>query len=516
MIEFPVLEQQNGHISLKIQVKQDLLLDISEFGLRAASNHPTEVAYSDQSAQHQYILSISGPDLCLYENHLDLADSTEIVLTELLKVKFPLCLRGDKQQTFPISNRNFFSYDGTENVEYFSADGLDYEEVRIANILQIWNVFNFSYAYLDMNREEHERLLYETLFDALEDQDTEDYRKTVWKMLRVYQDGHIFLQFPSAIEERNSFSIPVEVTKIGDSFYIKDIYDSSYHDFLAVGDEIVTINGVATEDVFQDHLSYVSGSIQNRQSRALDRLLSGQENSKLVLGLKRVDHGNSLDTVRLVRNQNMTSYLEGHSGYLQRENGYIDPNLYYFDLSRNPFDAALLNEVAANCDNIIFDLRGYIVDPDFQNIVSNIAQQDISTSHIFIPEIIKPDSIRWVAQPGFYTSYNTALSRSNLFFLTSGTTQSAPETLLDLVKSFCIGTIVGEATSGANGNMNFLELPGEMLVTFSGYKVLNSDGTAHHNIGVQPDYPVEFTVQHITDREDPYITKVRELISESK
>ncbi|WP_164112580.1 MULTISPECIES: S41 family peptidase [Sphingobacterium] len=98
-------------------------------------------------------------------------------------------------------------------------------------------------------------------------------------------------------------------------------------------------------------------------------------------------------------------------------------------------------------------------------------------------------------------------------FTVSESTQSAPETFLDAIKYWKVGTLIGKHTSGANGNINYQYLPGGIMVTFSGIKVINSDGTKHHLDGITPDYEVDYTLNDVLQKRDPFIEKALEIIT---
>jgi C-terminal processing protease CtpA/Prc len=58
-----------------------------------------------------------------------------------------------------------------------------------------------------------------------------------------------------------------------------------------------------------------------------------------------------------------------------------------------------------------------------------------------------------------------------------------------------LGTIVGGATAGTNGNIATFTTPGGFTVRFTGMRVTRHDGRSpHHLLGVQPDVKVAPTL----------------------
>ena len=58
-----------------------------------------------------------------------------------------------------------------------------------------------------------------------------------------------------------------------------------------------------------------------------------------------------------------------------------------------------------------------------------------------------------------------------------------------------LGTIVGSATAGANGNVVVFVVPGGFRIGFTGMRVTGHDGQApHHLVGIKPDIPIAPTI----------------------
>jgi C-terminal processing protease CtpA/Prc len=54
---------------------------------------------------------------------------------------------------------------------------------------------------------------------------------------------------------------------------------------------------------------------------------------------------------------------------------------------------------------------------------------------------------------------------------------------------------VGQPTTGANGDLSAMRLPGGILVTFSGQDIRWPDGRQLQRVGLQPDFSVAPTIQ---------------------
>jgi hypothetical protein len=54
-----------------------------------------------------------------------------------------------------------------------------------------------------------------------------------------------------------------------------------------------------------------------------------------------------------------------------------------------------------------------------------------------------------------------------------------------------LGILVGDSIAGTNGNVNYIPHIGGYSIMWTGMKVLKHDGSQHHFIGFEPDYPVK-------------------------
>jgi C-terminal processing protease CtpA/Prc len=93
------------------------------------------------------------------------------------------------------------------------------------------------------------------------------------------------------------------------------------------------------------------------------------------------------------------------------------------------------------------------------------------------------------------------------------------ERLISQAEDFCIFlknakrcTFVGTPTTGADGTITFISLPGGGQVSFSGEEVRYPDGSPFQRIGVLPDVNVSPTVNGIRAGRDEVLEKGVEVL----
>jgi hypothetical protein len=72
-------------------------------------------------------------------------------------------------------------------------------------------------------------------------------------------------------------------------------------------------------------------------------------------------------------------------------------------------------------------------------------------------------------------------------------------------------TFVGSSTSGANGNVTDVAVPGGHFITFTGMDVRHGDGRQLQRVGIVPHVPVPRTVANIAAGVDEVLEKALEL-----
>jgi C-terminal processing protease CtpA/Prc len=95
----------------------------------------------------------------------------------------------------------------------------------------------------------------------------------------------------------------------------------------------------------------------------------------------------------------------------------------------------------------------------------------------------------------------------NVVFLTDERALSAAETFMGIVEAHKLGPIVGSPTAGTNGNVDPFVLPGGVLVSWTGMKVLKHDGSRHHGVGILPTVPASRTLAGVSARRDEVLEK---------
>jgi carboxyl-terminal processing protease len=112
-------------------------------------------------------------------------------------------------------------------------------------------------------------------------------------------------------------------------------------------------------------------------------------------------------------------------------------------------------------------------------------------------------------------SYRGLVTDMPLVVLVDGGTASASEITAGAIQDYERGILVGTTTYGKGSVQNWLELvnnQGAIRVTIAHW--LTPDGRQINEVGIEPDYVVEFTEEDIENENDVQLTKAIELLKD--
>jgi len=92
--------------------------------------------------------------------------------------------------------------------------------------------------------------------------------------------------------------------------------------------------------------------------------------------------------------------------------------------------------------------------------------------------------------------------------LTDGRAISYAESVMGYMADRTLGTIVGSATAGTNGNVASFVTPGGFTIGFTGMRVTRHDGSGqHHLVGVSPDVVATPTLEGLRAGRDEVLER---------
>jgi C-terminal processing protease CtpA/Prc len=181
----------------------------------------------------------------------------------------------------------------------------------------------------------------------------------------------------------------------------------------------------------------------------------------------------------------------------------VSPGVYYLDLAN--IDEQGLSAVLpklAGARGVIGDLRDGASHGAF-HILAHFIDHEIKSPYWDTP--IASVTGRHYERQQLSIFPSTPRLATKLVLLVDGRTASSPETILQYARGAGIGYVIGEPTGGTNGNVAEFTTLGELVILFTGMRVLNQDGSLFHGQGITPDLIVHPTLDSLRAGHDVLI-----------
>jgi hypothetical protein len=352
---------------------------------------------------------------------------------------------------------------------------------RLADVVVAWNVFRHFYPYWTEAAVDWDTRLRPHLERAYAASGREAHRDALRLLVSDVRDGHGSVNDPRGTRRS---TLPVRLDVIENRVVV---VASSAPD-VPIGAVVSAIDDVPADERLSAAIRLQSGTTQWQRVRALQEISTCPAAGTATL---LVDDGAG-PRARTVRCDAKSPPAEQRPQPISE----LAPGVWYVDITR-----ARMSEVApvldrlAKATGVIFDVRGYPTDAGAQ-ILPHLMDASEADRWMHVPKIVGPfgrtagwHSVGWNVKP------SPPRLSGKIVFLTDGRAISYAESVMGYVADRKLGTIVGSATAGANGNVAMFDVPGGFRVAFTGMRVTGHDGqAAHHLVGIKPDVPVAPTI----------------------
>ena len=356
-------------------------------------------------------------------------------------------------------------------------------DTRMADVVVAWNVFRHFYPYwteagVDWNARLRPQL--ELAYDATT---REAHRDALRLLVADLRDGH-----GSVVDPRgggNRGALPVQFGVIEDQLVVTA---TAAPENAPVGAVVSSVDGVPATKRLADAIRLASGSTQWKQARALQEIDSCSAGAAVKLV---IDTGAGPRPTSLACDAKQPPPEKRPAPVTELTSG-----VWYVDLTRArmPQVTPILDKLAG-ATGVVFDVRGYPTDAGAQ-ILPHLLATSEADRWMHVNKIVGPfgESAGWQSV-GWNITPQSPRVGGKIVFLTDGRAISYAESVMGYIADRKLGTIVGSATAGANGNVVVFALPGGFRLSFTGMRVTGHDGQApHHLVGIKPDIPIAPTI----------------------
>jgi hypothetical protein len=330
-------------------------------------------------------------------------------------------------------------------------------------------------------------------------------RRAIQRFSEALSDGHSFVVDFSA--KSGGTVAPIAVEPVGNDIVVA----LSTTPTVLAGETILAIDGspIATE---LSHIEqYIACSPHEKATFAAQSLFSGRPSATVHV---RAGDGSERDVTLtgVTQGPDTFSMWDRAPGTLA-DLGAAD--IYYVSLtSFGPYAAskASMTDIDAGlaaARAVVLDMRGYPEAASWK-ILAKVIPQTARGPLLSLLDVtpiatkLVPDDpqVLSIWSKGPATPFT-----GPVVMLVGPHTQSQAEHLTSFYKDSKRGKVIGGQTSGANGNITGIQLPGGYGITFTGMHVAHTDGSKFFGIGHIPDIAVEPAITDYRDHRDAVLLR---------
>lgn len=384
----------------------------------------------------------------------------------------------------------------------------DDRSTRLAAVALAWNIPQHFHPFLEEGDASWQAALPPALRAAATDPDADAFHTTLRRLIAHLDDGGASVAHPA---DPRSHRLPLRWEWIGERLLVTHV-EPAMAGVLAPGDEVTAIDGRPAAAALAAAEALISASTpQWRRLHALEELTRGPAGEAARLTLRRGTGGEgSLSAPYSLPAEAGSTFTENRPPVVDE----VAPGIFYADLTRLEEDAvAAAAQRLQPARGLILDLRGGLTRGGHLFFL-HLLDRPARLPEFLFPLTTRPDrhGRTWQSTLTWLHPRSPRLTAPRAF-LADGSSAGASETRLDMVRRYRLGTIVGTASAGRNGQLNPFTIPGGFTVYWTGMLTVLPDGSlTHHRTGFEPDVPVARTRQGVAAGRDEILQRAIELL----
>ena len=364
---------------------------------------------------------------------------------------------------------------------------------RFLAAFKIWAVGQYFFPYRDLMKERWDHVLTRSLQRLESSRDSLEYGLALAEMATHLHDSHVWVQSPALRAYFGRARAPVYIRMIEGHPVITHFTDDSAARAggARVGDIVLAVDGEAAQARMRRlERSIPASTPQSLRGDAALFLTGGAVGTTVRL---RVQSARGVErTITMARTE--AREMTGRSGPLF---DVLRGNIGYADLGRLPVSQVdSMFERLKGTQGIIFDMRGYPLGTAWSIAPRLSTAETPAAARFSRPNATSPDTMERTEHSFVQTLPHTDKWRylhPTVMLIDERTVSQAEHTGLFLEAAN--GTkFIGSPTTGANGDVTTVLLPGGAKMSFSGHSVRHADGRQLQRLGLEPHVAVQPTI----------------------
>lgn len=374
---------------------------------------------------------------------------------------------------------------------------------RVLAGFRLWNVIRYFYGYPHLIGDWDAQFA-PILAALIPAQDQAAYELALTEAMTHVPDGHSFVMAAAWFDLRGRarppfFLMPVE----GKPVVVETLDASATSAGIALGDELLSIDGRPIAERMNVLRRYTSASTESALAYYVTATAPNGPAGPAAFTFRKPD--GTTYTATLTRGTYTVPAPATPWRMLPGNIGYVD--LRWLETSQ----VAAMFAALQGTKGIIFDIRSYPrgVFPLLGRLLNTTGAPHIS--EIRVPEVLAAAVSAPLYRQDIGRASQPAYRGKTLALIDERAQSQAEHTCLTL--QAVNGTrFVGSPTVGANGNVTYMMMPGNISIQFTGMDVRHADGRQLQRVGVLPDFPVPRTIAALAAGRDEVLERAAEIL----
>jgi C-terminal processing protease CtpA/Prc len=385
------------------------------------------------------------------------------------------------------------------------------------SLYRYWNMIQYYFPYRYLIDIDWKNILDEYIPRFIAASNETEYKLLVLELIAQVHDTHANIWNKDDTFNRY-FGLnyaPYKITFIENKPIITDFLQSKSalkYD-LRKGDQITDINNIPIDKIVSEKLKITPASNLPTQLRTLAVDLLRTNDSTLYVEFIR-NGGKRSEDIKVYPPQELNIYQRTVAQDTCFR--FIQPDISYLYLGtiKNNYLPEIMNEIK-NTKGLIIDLRCY----PSEFVVFTLSKYLMPNSTPFVK--FTRGSI---TTPGLFTlspslsvgENNEQYYQGKIIILVNEVTLSQAEYTTMALRVAPGAIVLGSTTSGADGNVSQITLPGGIYTLISGIGVYYPNGKETQRVGIIPDIEIKTTIKGIKENRDELIDTAIKIINGSK
>lgn len=370
-------------------------------------------------------------------------------------------------------------------------------EYRILSLLRLWNIIEYWFPYRDLLDEDWQAVLREFLPRLVAADSWDAYRLELLAFTTRIHDTHanLFAEW-DVRPPRGRCSWPVEVRFVEGRATVSTVNESTERGAsgLELGDVIETVDGQPVDSLIEAWSPYYSASNQASRLRDIARSLPRGDCGKSMLTVERRGDSRQLTVRRTTREAPRGRVTHDRPGETFQ---LLSPEVGYLKLSTARVrELPQYLEQAAGTRGLVIDIRNYPLEFVVYALGGRLVDTRTPFARFTVGDLSNPGAFVWRLRPAELEPIGPRYE-GKVAILVDETSLSQSEYTAMALRTVPDAVVIGSTTSGADGNMSKIPLPGGIHATISGIGVFYPDKSPTQQIGIIPDIFVTPTIEGI-------------------